>query len=91
VETEVLFDDRASPRYTIVEVFARDRPGLLHDVAQAMYDSGLSIAISKINTEGSRVSDVFYVLGGDGRKLPAGRQNELRDALLRAAGPLAPK
>jgi [protein-PII] uridylyltransferase len=86
VETEVLFDDRASPQYTIVEVFARDRPGLLHDVAQAMCDLGLSISLSKINTEGTRVADVFYVREGDGRKVSSlSRQGEIRDALVRVS------
>ncbi len=86
VETEVLFDDRASPRCTIVEVYARDRPGLLHNVAQALYDLGLSIALSKINTEGARVADVFYVREADGTKVaPGERQNEVRAALVRAA------
>ena len=88
VETEILFDDRASPRYTIVEVYARDRPGLLHNVAQAIYDLGLSIALSKINTEGTRVADVFYVREVDGSKvLPGKRQQDVRAALVRAAGP----
>jgi [protein-PII] uridylyltransferase len=86
VETEILFDDRASPRFTIVEVYARDRPGLLHDVAQALYDLGLSISLSKINTEGTRVADVFYVREADGRKVaPGERQQEIRAALVRAA------
>jgi [protein-PII] uridylyltransferase len=88
VETEVLFDDRASPRYTIIEVFARDRPGLLHNVAQVLYDLGLSIALSKINTEGTRAADVFYVREADGSKIaPGRRQREVRAALLRGAGP----
>jgi [protein-PII] uridylyltransferase len=45
VATEILFDDRASNRHTIVEVFAKDRPGLLYTLAQALHDLGLSIAL----------------------------------------------
>jgi [protein-PII] uridylyltransferase len=56
-----------------------------------MCDLGLSIALSKINTEGSRVADVFYVREADGGKVTsAARHAELRDALLRAASPAAP-
>jgi len=84
VPTEVLFDDRASPRHTVVEVFAKDRPGLLHTLAHALHELRLSIALSKINTEGTRVADVFYVTEVDGSKIPSHRYDEIRAALVRA-------
>jgi [protein-PII] uridylyltransferase len=84
VATEVLFDDRASPRHTVVEVFAKDRPGLLHTLARALHQLRLSIAVSKINTEGTRVADVFYVTEVDGTKIQQRRHEEVRAALVRA-------
>jgi [protein-PII] uridylyltransferase len=44
----------------------------------------LSIALSKINTEGTRVADVFYVneLGG-AKVVPGPRYAEIHDALVR--------
>ena len=82
--TEVLVDDRASPRHTVVEVFAKDRPGLLYELARAMHELGLSIALSKINTEGTRVADVFYVSELDGTKVaPGPRYAQIRDALVK--------
>jgi [protein-PII] uridylyltransferase len=84
VATEVLFDDRASPRHTVVEVFAKDRPGLLHTLARALHEARLSIALSKINTEGTRVADVFYVTEVDGRKIQGRRYDEVRAALVHA-------
>ncbi len=85
VATEVLFDDRASPRHTVVEVFAKDGPGLLYRLARALHELGLSIALSKINTEGMRVADVFYVSELDGTKVPPGpRYKQIHDVLLRA-------
>jgi [protein-PII] uridylyltransferase len=87
VPTEVHVDDRASPRHTVVEVFAKDRPGLLYTVARALHELGLSIALSKINTEGTRVADVFYVSELDGSKVAAGpRRQQIHEALLRAVG-----
>jgi [protein-PII] uridylyltransferase len=87
VQTEVLFDNRASPRHTVVEVYSKDRPGLLYTLAGAFHELGLSIALSKINTEGARVADVFYVREPDGSKVaPGPRQQETHDALLRAVG-----
>jgi [protein-PII] uridylyltransferase len=85
VPTEVQVDGRASPRHTVVEVFARDRPGLLHRLARALHELGLSIALSKINTEGTRVADVFYVSELDGSKVaPGPRYAAVHDALVRA-------
>ena len=43
---EVVVDDRASPRHTVVEVFAKDRPGLLYSLARAFHGLGLSIAFA---------------------------------------------
>lgn len=86
VLSEVVLDDRASPRHTVVEVFAKDRPGLLYSLARALHGLGLSIALSKINTEGTKVADVFYVSELDGEKVkPGPRFKEIRDALLEAA------
>jgi [protein-PII] uridylyltransferase len=86
VPIEILFDNRASPRHTIVEVYAKDQRGLLHRLAHALYELRLSIALSKINTEGARVADVFYVSELDGSKVaPGARHQEIHDALLRAA------
>jgi [protein-PII] uridylyltransferase len=85
VLSEVVLDDRASPGHTVVEVFAKDRPGLLYSLARAMHDLGLSIALSKINTEGTKVADVFYVNELDGSKVaPGARFKAVREALLRA-------
>ena len=83
--TEVVLDDRASPGHTVVEVFAKDRPGLLYSLARAMKDLGLSISLSKINTEGTKVADVFYVNELDGSKVaPGPRFKAIREALLAA-------
>jgi [protein-PII] uridylyltransferase len=85
VPTEVIIDDRASPRHTVVEVYAKDRPGLLYVLARAIHDLGLSIALSKINTEGTRVADVFYVSELDGSKVrPGERYQEIHRALVGA-------
>ncbi len=43
-------------------------------LAQAFHDLDLSIAISKINTEGTSVADVFYVQERDGTKVAPGER-----------------
>lgn len=69
VQTRVVVDNRASLKHTVVEVFTRDRPGLLYLLASTFRDLDLSIEIAKINTEGSRVADVFYVCEAGGSKV----------------------
>ncbi|MBK8172679.1 MAG: [protein-PII] uridylyltransferase [Sandaracinaceae bacterium] len=82
VRTEVRVDNGVSPRFTVVDVYTRDRVGLLHAIARTLHEQGLTIALSKVNTEGLRVADVFYVTDAAGMKLsdPA-RLTELPIAL----------
>ena len=49
--------------------FSRDRPGLLHSIAKVLLDLGLSVALSKISTEGARATDVFYLRKLSGSKI----------------------
>ncbi|MBI4955493.1 MAG: HD domain-containing protein [Myxococcales bacterium] len=84
VATQVVVDHRASPEHSVIEVVARDRPGLLFTLANALHQAGLSIAVAKINTEGARVIDVFYVTSADGGKLAPGEPSERVRQLLRA-------
>ncbi len=84
VRTRVVFDDRTSPHSTIIEVFAKDEPGLLFRLAHALDAAGVSIVLSKINTEGTKVADVFYVQEVDGRKVAANRLAFIRERLLEA-------
>jgi [protein-PII] uridylyltransferase len=87
VSTAIVIDHRASLRHTVIEVLTKDRPGLLFALAQALHELGLTIAVAKINTEGTRVADVFYVTEMDGKKLHHGaRTDEVRERLLAMLG-----
>lgn len=83
VRTQVTIDDRASRTHTVIEVFTEDRPGLLFAIAETLYELGLSISLAKINTEGTRVADVFYVSEGtDGAKVSPSRTAEVKSRIL---------
>ncbi len=69
VPTQISVDNHASLHYTVVDVFTRDRVGLLHEIARTLHQLDLSIALSKVNTEGQSVADVFYVSDADGNKI----------------------
>ncbi|MFW6050358.1 MAG: [protein-PII] uridylyltransferase [Myxococcota bacterium] len=86
VKTEVTVDNDVSSRFTVVDVYTRDRVGVLHVIARTLREQGVTIGLSKINTEGLRVADVFYVQDAGGGKLgdPArlqALQEALRDAI----------
>ncbi|MFO0712404.1 MAG: [protein-PII] uridylyltransferase [Sandaracinus sp.] len=85
VHTEVVVDNAASPHFTVLDVFTRDREGLLHAIAHALHEAGVSIVLAKVSTEGERVADAFYVSEADGRKIEgASRIAELRESIRRA-------
>jgi [protein-PII] uridylyltransferase len=88
VMTEIDIDRDGSPEHSVIEVTTKDRPGLLFTLAQTLHLLGLTIALAKINTEGSRVADVFYVTETDGQKIASPMRSELvREALFAALGP----
>ncbi len=67
VQPNVLIDNKASNRYTVVEVNARDRPALLYALAFALFESKVTIRSAHIATYGERAVDTFYItdlLGG---------------------------
>ena len=77
----VSIDDAGSDFFTVVEVHAADRLGLLFDLAGAFAAEGLDVHLAKVATYGPRVVDVFYVTDADGAKLEAGAAT---DAIVRA-------
>lgn len=83
----VLIDNNASNRYTVVEVNASDRPALLYALARAVFQAKVTIHSAHIATFGERAIDVFYItdLIGDKIETPA-RLRTLERLLLEAAG-----
>jgi len=85
VTPRVDFDNEASARATVVEVEGLDRPGLLYDVTDAIFQSGLSISSAMVSTYGERAVDVFYVRDGYGHKVRhEARLAAVREKLLAA-------
>ena len=61
-ESRVVVDNETSDTYTVVEVYAPDRPGQLYHITQTLADFGVNIHKAFIATEVERLIDVFYVL-----------------------------
>ena len=55
--------------YTIADVAADDRLGLLHDLTRVIADRGLEIYISKAGRVLDQVTDTFYLKTSDGKKI----------------------
>jgi [protein-PII] uridylyltransferase len=71
IATTVAVDNVASDLYSIVEVTAADRLGLLYAITHALHSLSLDIHVAKVDTIGSEVVDAFYVRRENGRRVEA--------------------
>jgi [protein-PII] uridylyltransferase len=85
VPTAIRIDNKASDDFTIVEVYAQDRIGVLFTITHTLHVLGLSIHVAKISTNVDQVADIFYVADEHGGKIgdPA-RLDAIRAELYRA-------
>ncbi|MBI3610686.1 MAG: [protein-PII] uridylyltransferase [Nitrospirae bacterium] len=66
---QIELDNSTSEKYTIIEVFAPDRTGLLSVIAQSLFTLGLSVQTAKVATHLDQVVDVFHVTDQAGQKI----------------------
>jgi [protein-PII] uridylyltransferase len=79
----IVVDNEASDFFTLIEVFADDRVGILYDITRTLFDLRLDIRIAKIATKRDQTADVFYVLDLEGQKVEDEiRLKEIKEALL---------
>jgi [protein-PII] uridylyltransferase len=80
--TEVQVDNETSDRFTIIDVFADDRQGLLYVITHAIFRLGLSVHAARISTRLDQVADVFYVTDLSGvRPEEPGRLEKIRETI----------
>jgi [protein-PII] uridylyltransferase len=85
IQTRIEFDNVVSERFTVIDVRAQDRLGLLYVITSTLSDLEVDVTLAKITTEVDQAMDVFYATERDGRKLPEGaRMDGIREALVRA-------
>ena len=81
--SDVVVDNEASDFFTIIEVYAYDRVGLLYCIAHTLFALDLDIHSARIATKGDQIVDVFYVRDLDGQKIDdAGKIRKIKRALL---------
>ncbi len=87
IETQVLFSCDQHNRYTIAELIATDRPGLLAQVSRAFIECNVRIHNAKIVTFGEKVEDIFFITDQENRPLEESHQfDELRTAIFKFIG-----
>jgi [protein-PII] uridylyltransferase len=85
IHTRVEFDNVVSDRYTVIDIRAQDRLGLLYVIASTLSGLDVDVTLAKIATETDQAMDVFYVTEKDGRKVTAPeRMDTIRRALVHA-------
>lgn len=92
VPPRVVIAPDASSRATVVEVWAPDRIGLLHDVTAVIAEMSLSISHAKVLTMGDDVVDSFYLTDAQGEPISDPQLlNDLSAALMNVLGQAEPR
>ncbi|HYO64841.1 MAG TPA: [protein-PII] uridylyltransferase [Archangium sp.] len=84
VPPQVTVDNRASRDFTVVDVVAPDRVGLLHAISSALTRAGAGIALAKVATEAHRAMDSFYITRQGARIEGPGDEAALVEAITSA-------
>lgn len=69
--TKVEIDNEVSDDYTVIDIYAHDKVGLLYLITSTLTHLGLYIGVSKISTKVDQVADTFYVRDIFGHKIAA--------------------
>src|SRR6266496_3144858 len=62
--TRITIDNKTHPSYTLIEIQAPDRIGLLYDVLSCLDRENILIPLSRINTQSGAAIDTLYVVDG---------------------------
>jgi [protein-PII] uridylyltransferase len=87
VRTKLRTDNVSSRNFTVLDVMAQDRPGLLFAIAEALRQAGVSIGLARVATEGNRATDAFYLSderAGGGKLASDERRSEVEHAVAQA-------
>lgn len=81
--TRVLFQPDEKNQRTIMEVVARDHPGLLAKIAAALVKCDVRLQNAKIATFGERAEDIFFITNKDQTPIDdENRQDEIKTEII---------
>ena len=88
-QTRLSIDNSSSAHFTVLDIFALDRVGLLYTITRRLFELGLSVGRAKIATHLDQVVDVFYVTDQKGKKVEdESRLQDIRRQILDAIAQL---
>jgi [protein-PII] uridylyltransferase len=80
---KVVIDNESSDFFTLIEVFADDRIGLLYLITRTLFELRMDIHVAKTGVKGDQIADVFYVRDLEGQKVEDEKQvHEIKKALI---------
>ncbi len=83
IPNSIEVDNEVSEEYTVIDIFAHDKVGLLYRITRTIKELGLYIGVSKISTKVDQASDTFYVQDIFGQKITnAEKLQEIRQGLM---------
>ncbi len=85
IATQVTFSDTPNAQHTMMEVVAKDQPGLLHQVALCLLKCKVRLVTAKIATFGERAEDIFFITDRDGNPLTDTDQRDCLKTLIHQA------
>jgi [protein-PII] uridylyltransferase len=81
----VEIDNEVSDEYTVIDIYAHDKVGLLYQITKTLKELGLYIGVSKISTKVDQAADTFYVQDIFGQKVThTEKLEEIRSRLLQS-------
>jgi [protein-PII] uridylyltransferase len=87
IKTRVTYHPGVQNRYTVLELIAIDRPGLLSKVGQAFKQLHIRLHNAKVTTIGARAEDMFYITDQQDQPLECPQlRDRLRQAIIQAVG-----
>ena len=78
------YQNNVQDKYTILELYTHDRPGLISTVAQVFIDCKIHLLNAKLVTLGDQVEDVFFITTIDHKALSSNRKLQIKEALVDA-------
>ncbi len=89
IAPEIIVDNQASNRHTLLQISANDRLALLYDLTGAIARLNLNIVSARVVTFGEKAVDSFYVTDLTGAKIShESRHSAIRRGILAVLDPL---
>jgi [protein-PII] uridylyltransferase len=89
--TQVQFEQDYFNRRTVMEISAKDMPGLLSTVANVIARNSINITHAKVSTLGEKIDDIFYLTNREGSNITKqSTLDKLESQLITAIGDMYP-